>query len=69
MFAARSLHTRSRRGSSLFALLRRALAARRERGALARLDERMLIDIGLTRDQARAETARPMWDVPPHWLR
>lgn len=44
-----------------------ALAARRQRRALAALDAHSLRDLGLTRDQALAEAARPVWDVPPHW--
>lgn len=69
MFATRSLPAKARRGHPLFSRLLLILAARRERGALARLDDRMLADIGLTRDEARAEMSRPMWDVPAHWLR
>lgn len=39
----------------------------RERRALARLDAHMLEDIGLTREQAMTEAARPAWDVPSNW--
>ena len=35
----------------------------RERRALARLDDRLLQDIGLTREQAEQEVMRPFWDV------
>lgn len=35
-----------------------------QRRALARLDDRALADIGLSRGQAEAEAARPLWDVP-----
>ena len=49
-------------------LLRRgrdALAAacmrRRQRLALARLDARLLRDIGISREQARAEAEKPFW--------
>ena len=45
-----------------------ALAAnRRSRQALARLDAHLLRDVGLTQDRARAEAARPVWDVPRSW--
>lgn len=44
-----------------------ALALRRQRHQLAELDDGTLRDIGLTRDQARAEAARPLWDAPLHW--
>jgi uncharacterized protein YjiS (DUF1127 family) len=33
----------------------------RQRRALAELDDRLLRDIGLTRDQARRECANPIW--------
>lgn len=39
----------------------------RQRQALARMDDHMLQDLGLTRDEAQAESARPVWDVPAHW--
>lgn len=45
------------------------LALRRQRSALARLDDRLLDDIGVDQDAARAEAARPVWDAPPHWYR
>ncbi|WP_128255612.1 DUF1127 domain-containing protein [Falsirhodobacter deserti] len=43
------------------------LAVRRSRRALAELNEDQLQDIGLTEEQRRAEVARRLWDVPPHW--
>ncbi|WP_300514147.1 DUF1127 domain-containing protein [Aliiroseovarius sp.] len=52
---------------SPFAWLTCALETRRERRALARLEAEALRDIGLTKSQARAETGRPIWDVPCHW--
>jgi len=74
MFA--SLHTATlatRRVSSagsaprLLSLVRSALAAHRQRQFLARLDDRTLADIGLTRDEALTEAERPMWDIPANW--
>ena len=47
--------------------LRRAIALHRQRRALAALDDAALADIGLTRDEARAEAARPVWDAPDNW--
>lgn len=35
-----------------------------ERHALDLLDARLLRDIGLSEERARAEASRPMWDVP-----
>lgn len=46
---------------------RLALAAHRQRRALANLDPRLLSDVGLTPAEAQAETARPIWDVPSNW--
>jgi Domain of unknown function (DUF1127). len=76
MFA--SLHTARlaprgvQAGGSLQRLVARAhlaLAAHRQRRALAHLDPHLLADVGLTVDEARAEAARPLWDVPSNWRR
>jgi uncharacterized protein YjiS (DUF1127 family) len=45
------------------------LALRRSRRHLARLDDHILRDIGLSRAEAEAEAIRPLWDAPPHWRR
>lgn len=45
------------------------LSLYRQRRHLARLDNRALADLGLTRDEAQAEARRPIWDVPQHWLK
>ena len=45
------------------------LALRRSRQSLAALDDHMLRDIGLTREQAQAEADRAAWDVAPTWRR
>lgn len=44
-------------------------ALRRQRLRLRDLDDRLLADIGLTRDEAQEEARRPLWDVPTHWRR
>lgn len=49
--------------------LRLAMTARRQRAQLARLDDKLLADIGVTPRQAATEAARPAWDVPSTWLR
>ena len=41
--------------------LRQCRERRRQRRALAQLDERLLRDIGLSRMQAAAERAKPFW--------
>lgn len=38
-----------------------ALARRRDRRMLSRLDDHLLRDIGLSPDEARTETAKPFW--------
>ena len=46
-------------------LWRRACAeAARQRRALAALDDRLLDDVGLTREESEREAARPPWDLP-----
>jgi uncharacterized protein YjiS (DUF1127 family) len=49
--------------------LRLAITLRKERRALAALDDHLLADIGLTREVALAEAAMPLWDAPGHWIR
>ncbi|OWY01646.1 hypothetical protein B6V75_13750 [Thioclava sp. F1Mire-8] len=39
----------------------------RSRRALARLDARLLEDIGLTESEAAFEVRRRIWDAPDHW--
>ena len=41
----------------------------RQRQVLDRLDNSALNDIGISRDQARKEAQKPVWDVPAHWRR
>lgn len=47
----------------------RLLALRQSRARLATLDDHLLRDIGLSREQAQHESERPLWDAPPHWHR
>ena len=42
-------------------------ALRRQRKALARLDDAALRDMGLTRADVRTESKRAIWDVPANW--
>jgi uncharacterized protein YjiS (DUF1127 family) len=48
--------------------LRNLFALSRQRRALARLDDRVLEDIGISRDKALQEAQRPVWDVPQNWI-
>ena len=59
--------SRARTPFRLFSALRRFAITARTRRDLARLDERLLRDIGLTRHEADMEVSRTPWDVPPHW--
>jgi uncharacterized protein YjiS (DUF1127 family) len=58
-----------RRSRGLIARLAAALALHRQRQHLAELDDAILNDIGLTREDALREAARPVWDAPAHWRR
>ena len=52
---------------SLLDRITRARALWRSRKALATLSAAQRADVGLTRDEATAEAARPFWDAPQHW--
>ena len=41
-----------------------AIKVQRERNALMRMEDHELADIGLTREEAMREAARPIWDLP-----
>jgi uncharacterized protein YjiS (DUF1127 family) len=58
---------KARSRKTLWARLFAILATQRQRRALGRLDQAHLRDIGLTYDQAQAESQRKLWDVPGHW--
>jgi len=45
------------------------MALSKQRRSLADLDDALLKDIGLTREEAQREAERPLWDVPRHWKR
>jgi len=49
--------------------LERAIEHRRAAQALARFDDRMLADIGLTRSDLHDANAEPLWDDPTALLR
>lgn len=55
------LQAHGARPASPMTWMRALLARRVSRCALASLDERLLADIGLTREQALREAAKPMW--------
>lgn len=47
----------------------RAMALYRSRAQLAALEPRLLDDIGIDRQTAADEAARPIWDAPDNWTR
>jgi uncharacterized protein YjiS (DUF1127 family) len=49
------------RSSDLAATLRVWCSRHRQRSALGELDDHLLKDIGVTRDEALRETAKPFW--------
>ncbi|WP_037308238.1 DUF1127 domain-containing protein [Ruegeria halocynthiae] len=59
-------HCKPRRRSVL-SVLKDAISLNRQRRTLARLDDRALEDIGVTRRQAQKEAERPVWDAPQFW--
>ena len=69
---AEFVHDRVRKRSfaeHLFARVWLGQVAWRQRQHLLSLDAAALDDIGIGRDEAIAEAARPIWDVPQAWLR
>ncbi len=57
----------SRRSPSLLRRITDAFALRRQRARLRDLSPHLMRDIGVTEEEAQAEPARPLWDIPPHW--
>lgn len=53
-----------RRLSSGLSLMSQALGIIRQRRQLATMSNKQLADIGITREQALIEAARPFWDLP-----
>lgn len=68
--SARALAARpNARTHGLLARLSHLLALHSSRVRLATLDDHMLRDVGITREQAQAELDRPLWDAPSGWRR
>ena len=63
------LHAPIRWRLSALKRLRIALATWRQRQTLARLDDHLLRDLGLSRRDVESEVNRPIWDVPDFWRR
>lgn len=60
-----SVRTAADRGTTWPDWLRRILHAAESRRELARMDPRMLSDIGISRAEALREAARAPWDLTP----
>ena len=54
--------------TGFFTRIMEMVAVHKQRRDLAKLDDRALKDIGVSRYQAAKESARPAWDVPHHWM-
>jgi len=65
----RSAGIASSRSTARAAAALNAIQLWRSRRALARLDARMLEDIGVSAEAAAAEASRAPWDVPAYWLK
>lgn len=69
MLSLAHIRRRTTRRAGLLRRLSDLLAVNRSRARLAVLDDHMLRDIGLSRDEALREADRPFWDAPSHWKR
>ena len=69
MLSLAHIRRRAARRAGLFRRLSDLVAINRSRARLAVLDDHMLRDIGLSRDEALREADRPFWDAPSHWKR
>ena len=68
MISVTSSHAAARPSFARFlTVLHRLFIIDRERRGLRHLDDHLLRDIGLTREQAIEEAARPFWDAPAAW--
>ena len=65
--ATLTLSLRRKAWRRLWAVILQHSALARSRRALARLDDHLLRDIGLSRHEAETEAERPLWTAPPHW--
>ena len=63
--AIRSTSRRQHRAQQIRKLFR----LHQQRNSLSLLSDRMLRDIGVSREEALRESRRPVWDLPQHWLR
>lgn len=50
--------------TSVLSYVRKIIEVRKQRAALAKLDDAALQDLGITRFQAESEVRRKIWDIP-----
>lgn len=62
-------HRCAPRRPSVLRTLGHLMAVWRQRQTLKDLDDRALRDIGVNREEARAEARRTFWDAPEFWGR
>ncbi|OWU86558.1 hypothetical protein ATO6_07170 [Oceanicola sp. 22II-s10i] len=55
------------RPASLIGRALSLLGLHQSRQCLSRLDDALLRDIGISREDAHKEARRPIWDVPTNW--
>ncbi|MEN0002479.1 MAG: DUF1127 domain-containing protein [Pseudomonadota bacterium] len=53
----------------ILGMVLKAYSIWRERQCLNTLDDHLLRDVGLTRNDVESETNRPIWDAPNRWMR
>lgn len=69
-FAVNNIHSQSTyqpKRISLRMRISQFLGLARQRRQLAALDQHMLCDIGVTQEQAIAESRKLPWNSPNHW--
>lgn len=63
-----AFHRSLSRGAGPLERLGVMLAVWRQRRILSDLPRERLTDLGISAAEAETEAARPLWDVPDHWL-
>lgn len=66
-FAAPNACCPAPRNLNVFARLQAHFQLMRSRRALAALEDHLLRDVGLSRQDAQNEAKRPLWDAPSTW--
>ena len=67
--ASETRQTSAARGRGLFQVLLDAATMWRHRRELSDLPPDRLRDLGLSKEDVRAEVQKPIWNAPDNWLR